>query len=92
MVERVLLRWSWEFVPRRIECHLDEAVDGRFLSWKEGVYITRPPIGLQRRRRRTKYSRMVRGVRREAASGGECWDSGPRRSSSPEKYWIPKAL
>lgn len=83
---------SREFVLRMVECHLDEAVDGRFLSWKEGVYITRPPIGLQRRRRRTKYSRMVRGVRREGASGGECWDSEPWKSSSLEKYWVPKAL
>lgn len=63
---------SGEFVLHRIECRVDEAVDGRFLSWKEGVYITRPPIGLQKRRRRAKSSRMVRGVRREAASGGEC--------------------
>lgn len=83
---------SREFVLRRIECRVDEAVDGRFLSWKEGVYITRPPIGLWRRRRRAKYSRMVRGVRSEAAFGGECWDSGPWNNSSPEKYWAPKDL
>lgn len=84
---------SREFVLRRMACHLDEVVDGRSLSWKEGVYITRPPIGLQRRRRRAKYSRMVRRVRREATSCGECWDSGPwNSSSSPEKHWVPKDL